>query len=179
MEFDLASRETIFESLAPGGVGAEIGVAWGEFATAIFQRAKPKAFYLVDCWEEQSVESYGHDPANTDQMPKYRQCLKQFLSEPKIKVVKAFSLDASPVFPNDFFDWLYIDANHLECHADMQAWWPKVKLGGYMMGHDYVMGGVGDFITVQADVDRFVAKRGLELILSEDEVYKNWIIQKV
>jgi len=48
-----------------------------------------------------------------------------------------------------------------------------------MMGHDYVMGGVGDFITVQADVDRFVAKRGLELILSEDEVYKNWIIQKV
>ncbi len=178
MQWNLQDRETMFASLPKGGVGAEIGVAWGDFSRVIHRLAEPKMLYLIDCWEEQSVEDYGHDPANIDPVSKYRQCLKWFLPEPDIKVVKGFSLDVAPAFPNDFFDWIYIDANHLECHADMQAWWSKVKTGGWLMGHDYVVGGVGDYITVAADVDRFVVKKGLPMLLTKDEVYKNWILQK-
>ena len=36
---------------------------------------------------------------------------------------------------NDF----YIDANHhyKECLADIEAWYPKVRSGGIISGHDY------------------------------------------
>ena len=34
----------------------------------------------------------------------------------------------------------YIDARHdyCGCSEDIQNWWPKVKPGGIMAGHDYV-----------------------------------------
>ncbi len=178
IQFDLQNRETIFASLPRGGVGAEIGVDWGEFSKIIFREARPRLLYLVDCWEKQSEKVYGHDPANSAHDVKYRQCLQWFTTDEQIKMVKAYSLDAALLFPDGYFDWLYLDANHLQCYADMLAWWPKVKSGGCFMGHDYVKGGVGDFITVADDVDRFVAETGLPLLLTEDPIYQNWIIQK-
>jgi hypothetical protein len=178
MQWDLRDRETIFASLPRGGIGAEIGVDWGEFSKVIFQRAEPRLLYLIDCWEEQPVEIYGHDPANSAHDVKYKQCLRWFATNEQIRMIKAYSLDAAPCFPDQYFDWLYIDANHLQCYADIRAWWPKVKSGGWMMGHDYVTGGVGDYITVAKDVDRFVAETGLPVLLTDDEIYKNWIVQK-
>jgi len=182
MEFDLASRETIFESLAPGGIGAEIGVASGDFSESILHNAKPKLLYLIDCWETQSVEVYGHDPANKIQRLEdhaYSQVFGRFLERDDVRMIKGYSEFVSTLFPDGYFDWLYIDANHLQCYADLVAWWPKVKLGGYMMGHDYVTGGVGDFITVAVDVDKFIAEMNLQMLLTDDVSYKNYIIQKV
>jgi len=169
----------MFASLPKGGVGAEIGVDWGEFSKSILMNADPRLLYLIDCWEIQPEQVYGHDPANSQQDIKYRQCLQWYTTNERTKMVKAYSLDAATLFPNEYFDWLYIDANHLQCALDIQAWWPKVKPGGWLMGHDYVKGGVGDFITVADDVDAFVAEAGLPLILTEDEIYQNWIVQKV
>jgi len=182
MEFNLASRETIFSSLMPNGIGAEIGVDAGDFSESILQNAKPKLLYLIDCWETQSVEAYGHDPANKIQRLKdhaYNQVFRRFLAFDSVRVIKGYSEFVSTLFPDGFFDWLYIDANHLQCYADLKVWWPKVKLGGYMMGHDYVKGGVGDFITVADDVDKFVAEMNLQMLLTDDVSYKNYIIQKV
>jgi len=178
MNWNLSDRETMFDSLPKGGIGAEMGVDWGEFSKRIIQLAQPKMMYLIDCWEQQPVEVYGHDPANSHQDVKYKQCLTWFTTNERVKLVKAYSLDACEAFPDGYFDWFYIDANHLQCAADMAAWWPKIKSGGWFMGHDYVQGGVGDYITVQKDVDAFVEKYNLPLLLTEDEIYKNWIIRK-
>ena len=37
------------------------------------------------------------------------------------------------------FDFVYVDAGHSrrEVLADLAAWWPKVRAGGVMAGHDY------------------------------------------
>ena len=175
---NLPDRESLFAALPKGGIGAEIGVDWGTWSLEILKLAEPRLLYLIDCWEIQPVEVYGHDPANTQQDIKYRQCLGWFTTDERVKMVKAFSQDAATLFPDGYFDHLYIDANHLQCYADMTAWWPKVKPGGYMLGHDYVVGGVGDFITTAVDVDRFVAEHGLHLQLTTDAVYQNWILTK-
>lgn len=178
---DLTHRESIFSSQPRGGIGAEIGVAWSEFSKDILRLAEPSLLYLIDCWEHLPEEVTGHDPANSDQANKdgqYYQALSRFLTDPRVRVVKAFSQRVAPCFPDGYFDWLYIDANHLQCYADMLAWWPKVKTGGWMMGHDYCM--VGDFITVQRDVDRFAKLYALPLLVTVDEgtAYKNWLLQK-
>jgi len=179
MQFDLSDRETIFSSLPPGGIGAEIGVDFGEFSKVIRRNAKPRLFYLVDVWIEQSMAVCGHDPANYRQEIKdaaYRQVLGWFMTDEGMKVVKEFSEIAAPMFPDAYFDWAFIDANHLRCYEDIQSWWPKVKSGGWLMGHDYCT--VGDYITVKKSVDRFVAETGLPLLTTDDEIYKCWIIQK-
>lgn len=177
---DLTGRESIFSSQTPGGIGAEIGVDWGEFSLRIMALAKPRLMYLIDCWEIQSSEVYGSDPANTQQDVKYRQCLQRYTTDERFKMVKAYSLEAAEAFPDEYFDWLYIDANHLQAYQDCCAWWPKVNRGGWMLGHDYVDGGVGDYITTKADVDRFAAERQLTVLVTIDAgtEYKNWCIYK-
>ena len=181
VDFDLTDRETIFTSLPRGGVGAEIGVDFGEFSKVILRNAEPRLLYLVDCWEQQPTEVTGHDPANYRQEIKdaaYHQVLGWFLADKRVRVVKGYSEKVAPLFPDDFFNWLYLDANHLRCGADLRAFWPKIKPGGWIMGHDYVTGGVGDFITVQADVDEFSAEHKLPMLLTDDPIYKNYVIQK-
>lgn len=179
IEFNLADRETIFTSLPRGGVGAEIGVDTGDFSEIILRNAEPSLLFLVDCWKYLPVEVYGNDPANKPQVTKdqdYRHVFSKFLADPRVRVLKAFSIEAAAMFPDNFFDWIYLDANHLQCYEDIQAWWPRVKPSGILAGHDYCT--VGDYIRVKEAVDRFVAETGLPLLTTDDPIYKCWIIER-
>ena len=181
MPLDLTDRNTVFASLPKGGVGAEIGVGHGTFSQNIIRLAEPRLLYLVDCWEHLPVEVIGNDPANSDQESKdnqYHQVLVWFMVDPRVRVVKGFAEAVLPMFPDDYFDWLYLDANHLLCRQDIMASWPKVKPGGWLMGHDYFM--LGDFMTVKRDVDQFVQQHGLTLQVTIDagNNYKSWMIRK-
>jgi len=57
-------------------------------------------------------------------------------------------------------DFVYIDAEHTydACKADLHAWYPLIRPGGVISGHDY-----GGFPGVTRAVDEFFAERGLEL----------------
>jgi len=180
MDLNLHDRDTMIATLPKGGVIAEIGVDWGEFSKYILAQAKPKLLYLIDCWLQQSRAVCGSDPANYEPHLKqkaYQQVLDWFGNNPQCRVMRNFSLYAACTFPDGYFDWIFLDANHLQCHQDMEAWWPKIKSGGWMTGHDYCM--VADFITVQRDVDRWMKEHpDLKLLLTDEEIYKCWLVQK-
>ena len=72
--------------------------------------------------------------------------LKQRLSEfpiqfPKIefKHVNELSIKAASLFPDEYFDWIYIDALHTYegVRDDIQYYWPKLQQGGLFSGHDF------------------------------------------
>lgn len=179
MKFDLRDRNTLFASLPKSGVGVEVGVDNGGFSGAILRFSSPKLLYLVDCWEHQSEVVCGSDPGNQPQPIKdelYQKVLKRFLLHDSVRIVKAYSVPAATLFPDGYFDWVFLDANHLRCGEDIAAWWPKVKRGGYLMGHDYCT--LDDFIRVKTSVDEFVASTGLPLLITEDPIYKCWIVQR-
>jgi hypothetical protein len=56
----------------------------------------------------------------------------------KIIAVKADSLMGASLVPNDC-DFILIDADHAfeAVAADIATYWPKVKPGGVLVGHDY------------------------------------------
>ncbi len=172
-------------SLPKGGVGAEIGVAEGCFSEVLLEACKPKRLYLIDPWVHLADPALQEDVGNVSQEchnSKYAQVQQRLGIKPQVVILRKFSLDAAKIFRDEFFNWLYLDADHTKAKKDLEAWWPKIKPGGWWTGHDYTM--VGTFITVKKDVDEFVAERGLTLLVTRgdndiyEKNYPSFCIQK-
>lgn len=186
MTLDLRTRETLIASLPHGGIVAEIGVDYGVFSEKILALNKPTGLFLIDCWENQSTQEYGSDPANNTSDFKngqYEEVKRKLGNKEEVIILKQYSQEAASDFDNEYLDWIHIDANHLQVRQDIEAWWDKVKSGGWITGHDYTM--VGDYITVKKDVDEFVKERGLELFVTTGEGgdiyeknYPTWAFKK-
>lgn len=55
-----------------------------------------------------------------------------------ISIVEASSVQAARQFEDESLDFVFIDADHEynAVKADIAAWWPKIKSGGIIAGHD-------------------------------------------
>lgn len=182
---DLTDRTTLVRSLPHGGIAAEIGVAYGGFSQVILEQNCPKELWLIDCWEHQDKSTYVDDPANSpdlQQQALYKQVSERYKDHPHVHVIRGYSVAVASVMLNNHFDWVYIDADHLRVEEDIEAWWPKVKPGGWLVGHDYVM--IEGFIDVKSKVDQYVTERGLTLQVTRGDTgvyeknYPSWIFRK-
>jgi hypothetical protein len=56
-----------------------------------------------------------------------------------VSLIVADSVTASTFFADGSIDWIHLDARHDRAHveADISAWLPKVKPGGWLSGDDY------------------------------------------
>jgi len=57
----------------------------------------------------------------------------------KISLIISDSVTASTLFTDTSLDWVHLDARHdyESVKADIEAWLPKVKTGGWLSGDDY------------------------------------------
>jgi Methyltransferase domain len=151
-------------------VGVELGVQRGLFAAEILKRwPSAEHYHLVDLWAPQK---HYKDLANFE-LPVH----EKFLAEAtritlpwKDKVVfwRNYTSVAVKSFKPESVDFIYVDARHDYCGAkeDIENWWPILKVGGVMAGHDYLTaqeekaiarssqdwGICGDGVTVNAGV---------------------------
>ena len=119
---------------------AEVGVWRGEFAQYI-NDCNPRELHLIDYWNYQPKEIYNetYNLSEPDQDANYECTRNRFKGCGNVRLVRKLSVDASLDYADGYFDFVYIDANHsfTACHEDMVAWWPKVRAGGYLCGHDW------------------------------------------
>lgn len=145
----LKTRNDLYTFLPSSGIVAEVGVSFGGNAKMILSKAQPRELFLIDNW------SYcDHDDAQ------YSRVLETFKDQENVHIVRKLSKDAAQQFEDNYFDWVYIDAAHDEVSVkqDLEAWYPKVKPGGYITGHDYA-GKTG----VTLAVNKFLNEHGLSL----------------
>jgi hypothetical protein len=73
----------------------------------------------------------------------------------KVQLVIADSVSASRLFSDASLDWVHLDARHdyASVKADIEAWLPKIRRGGWLSGDDYderkwpdVVKAVGDLL---------------------------------
>lgn len=159
----------------------EIGVWEGENLLNMMQY--PKAhFYGVDCYCNEKLPSVNpfYELTQHENEIAQRAAKELILYYPNLTLLYKKSSDAVNVFENEFFDFVYIDADHSyeACKNDIESWYPKVKIGGYMSGHDYKlikMRGGGTFGVIQA-VDEFVQEKKLHLGIM---TCSSWIFKKL
>jgi hypothetical protein len=172
MQFDLspahlvntklyAGRGELLKSLPKGGVFVEVGVAQGEFSSAIWEILQPHRFHLIDIWQS-SNPMYG-------QMA-YEAVLAKFapqIQSGSVVVHRKRSVDALHELPDNSLDGIYIDADHsyASVRADLQAALPKLRTGAVITGHDYIRwsGASSRFGVIEA-VNEFCLLNNYELI---------------
>jgi len=118
--------------------GAEIGVAEGNFSEVIIKNFGLKTVYLIDSWKE---HRYWKGIITQKQQDEIYNKVSERVSPygDKVKIVKENSENASKLFEDNFFDFIYIDASHFynDICNDLKLWYPKLRTGGCFSGHDY------------------------------------------
>jgi hypothetical protein len=144
---EFPTRKKLVAALPQRAIVAEIGVERGDFSRSILRKARPRRLHLIDCWEKHHAGlNYPHDGfdnSQPDHDENYSYVLRRFAAEigsGQIVVHRGYSLPALCGFPDAYFDWIYIDANHAydAVAAELSAALPKVKPGGVIAGHDYI-----------------------------------------
>ncbi len=149
MKIRVMPREAILDLLAPGSVGAEIGVHLGNFSARILKVVQPAKLHLIDPWtvfEDEGHENswYGTKTVTQSEMDqRHQSVVKRFAAAPEVDVVRDFGAAAAAKFDDGYFDWVYIDGDHSYegVTADIAAYAPKLKKNGLLLGDDYAMNG--------------------------------------
>lgn len=147
--------------------GVELGVAFGGHSEALFERANVEKLYGVDPYRH--IRGY-KDPMNLPQ-EEFDE-LHAFVLDrferfgDRYEHVRSTSEEAVAHIPGNL-DFVYIDADHSYegVAKDLGLWFPKVRTGGVIGGHDY---GHPNFPGVKRAIDEFFSGKGL-LIHEEGE----------
>lgn len=158
---DFSSRAAfplVLNALGLTGNGAEVGVQRGVNASHIRRLWSGEELYCVDPWEPYT------GVIDTAEMHEsyLREALAALQSAGKDnwQILRKRSLEAAALLRERgvVFDWVYLDGDHFyeAVLADIEAWWPLVRSGGVLAGHDYVPDGWhrnGDAITAYASAE--------------------------
>jgi len=113
----------------------EIGVADGEsalyLAKALHRLNKSFKLFMIDNMD------YGK---YVQMKTIYENIIKSGLGE-YIEVIPYDSAQASKLFNDGFLDFIFLDSSHeyWETRDSIKAWYPKIKDGGILAGHDYIL----------------------------------------
>jgi len=150
-------------------VGAEIGVAEGNNALNILKELPIKKLYLIDPYtsyiaDGQLIERY---------IDSFRIAYQRLSKYKQVQFIKKTS-DEAVEDVNEPLDFVYIDGNHSYewVKKDIENYYPKVKIGGVIGGHDYTF----SFKGVIRAVDEFVQQHRITkfFVISPDW----WIIKE-
>lgn len=119
--------------------GAEVGVFAGYFSEVLCKAMPGLDLTCVDVW------GWG----------KYKQAEDEMLERLKpynVKIIKKYSVEAAQDVADGSLDFVYIDAAHdyENVLKDLEAWVPKVRIGGIVSGDDFYQGRSGGMGVMRA-----------------------------
>jgi hypothetical protein len=115
----VASRSDLLDILPRSGRVAELGTYKGDFAKEILARNAPRELHLVDV-----------DVSRID---------SRVLDNPRVRVHHGLTRDVIASFPNNYFDWIYVDADHSydAVSLDARLSSEKIRPGGFLVFNDF------------------------------------------
>lgn len=171
----LDRRYFLLELMPKSSICAEIGVHTGRFSEKILSVVRPRELHLIDPWKHETSGQFedalygGKADAGQQEMDaRYRSVRERFaegIRNGQVKVHRGYSSDVLTTFPDGYFDWVYIDGNHLYegVMQDLTLALAKTKPGGYVTGDDYGREGWWEG-GVERAVDEFCRAHPVDLV---------------
>ena len=151
------------------GEGVELGVAVGAFSEIIFREGKIRRLWSIDRW------------ADHHNLAEYFAASKMLsrIGHGRVVTLRTTFDEALDLFPDQSLDFVYIDGYAREGQVGgktLADWWPKLKDGGILAGHDYHPKWPR---TIDA-VDAFAEKHGLCVRTTDagGDAYPSWFFEK-
>ncbi len=113
-------------------IGAEIGVYMGEFTKKLCREGL--SVLAVDPWIAYSLEL-----SQERQDLLYERAKERLKNYSNCTVIRKTSVEASKEITDGSLDFVFLDGDHSfkAIADDLVAWYPKIRKGGVMCGHDY------------------------------------------
>lgn len=147
----MEDRKDIIRQMPGDGVAIEVGTQAGLFAEFILTTHPNIKLNVVDM-------NYG--PFRYD-------LLNPYIEAGRLSPIEGTSWIELSKFPDEHFDWIYIDASHMYDHVrqDLEMAKAKVKVGGHIICNDYTGWSPleGDPYGVLQAVNEFVVSENFEV----------------
>ena len=120
-------------------VGVYTGASCAFMARQLLARGTEFELHAVDLWDQVNAETDYDRQVGAQVWDAFIDRLRREDLLEHVRVLKVESAKAAAHFEDGSVDFVFIDANHSYDHvkADIQAWLPKMRLGGLLSGHDY------------------------------------------
>jgi hypothetical protein len=130
----LKDRAELLKKLPPNGVVAEIGVNEGDFSQQILSLTSPQKLVLIDVWASKRYHG--------GLFEKVKNRFEKELQSGKMEIIRDLSFGAIASCADQYFDWVYLDTDHSyqTTRRELELLRPKMKPGGIIAGHDYIIG---------------------------------------
>ncbi|MFL0682736.1 MAG: class I SAM-dependent methyltransferase [Algoriphagus aquaeductus] len=162
----LLNREKLLEHLPKKGIVAELGVDEGNFSEVILNKCQPEKLHLIDIWASEIYNNAKRKYVEERFDPEIRSGI--------VEINLGYSTEIGAKFKDNYFDWIYIDTDHSyeTTIRELEIWRLKVKEGGIIAGHDFIVGywdGMIRYGVIEA-VYQFCSKYHWELLYLTMEV---------
>jgi hypothetical protein len=125
-------------------VGSWKGKSSSYLAVEIINSKKNITIDCVDLWIDCKDAWKGIDENQRDKYLETKHLYELFIKNTSslssvINPIRMDSINASKIYKDKTIDFIFIDANHdyNNVKKDIEAWLPKLKIGGIIAGHDY------------------------------------------
>ncbi len=166
----ITTRDEINLILKENSIGCELGVFKGEFSEILLKTNKFSKLYLVDLFSGiiESGDKYGNNVEFRSGEDLYNIVSNKFSEIASIEVVKKDSVSFLQSFPDNYFDFIYIDTTHQyeQTKIELITSLKKIKRSGIISGHDY---NIHRFYEVVKAVDEFASEFNLKLNLTSKD----------
>lgn len=174
-----------FDPITANFAGVEVGVFRGDGTVSLLNAFPHLILFGVDQWAATPEYVATGDPtaAYVDDG-----CYLGVLDRLRLlglrdrgRIVRAASLSVAEWLPDASLDFVFLDGDHsfAGVAADLTAWWPKVRPGGWLCGHDYGNSSGRDHIAgVVPAVDGWARELGLAVEAEGEAGDWTWWVRK-
>lgn len=140
---EVRAKDFLQAVIPKDGVAAEFGVHKGRLTRVILDVTHPTKLHLVDMWYLLGAEWEwgGGDRSTLNGLVGVMEDNLADLTSGRVQLHIGDDLQLIPTFPDEYFDWVYVDTLHSYDHliAELEALAPKMKPRGIIAGDDYIL----------------------------------------
>ena len=138
--------------------GAEIGVYLGYYSGVLLDNIPDLELLCVDSWDKHIWRERAYAVA-VEVLSRYAGA----------KILRGSSMNIVKTVLSESLDFVFIDADHSyqSVKNDIQEWSKKVRHGGIVSGHDYLLG--RQTVQVIQAVDEYIKENNLTLLLTDHD----------